>query len=496
MPPTPSPSAATPAPARHRGVCLVGRDGAIAIGNRTQVSASNAVALGAGSVANVANTVSIGRSAPSEAPSTSPTGRSPPAPPTRSIGAALHGQPARCCGVRDHARRQRPIDRTELYHPRHRLWQRRKCLRRGQHRPRRQRHQHRAEPDQQRFDRPSAAKFDTRVINVGGGTDGTVVDMAGTSGNRTVTGVAAGAVTAASTDAVNGSQLYATNQQVAANTGAISTLTGQVAANTSDIETLSSTIAGISQSSQYTRVNSTGPAANASGADAIAVGSNAQATQTGSIAIGLNAASTGVNSIGDRRWRHCNRLGGGLRGGIGGQWRRGLWRWGGGDRLALDRGRSEPVTIAATGPVRSAPASTKHRRRRPCRSAPPATSAGLPTSTPASTRRRRQRGTDRSTVSGFQIRRSADCKPRSSTTSARRGAASLPGGRARGAAAMPSGGGKNFHSPSTPDFRGQTGCRHRHFDRLERRRADRGRWRLFRWRRQRQYRGGYPGAEF
>ena len=40
--------------------------------------------------------------------------------------------------------------------------------------------------------------------------------MAGTDGNRTVTGVAAGAVHAASTDAVNGSQLHSTNTRVAA----------------------------------------------------------------------------------------------------------------------------------------------------------------------------------------------------------------------------------------------------------------------------------------
>jgi autotransporter adhesin len=137
----------------------------------------------------------------------------------------------------------------------------------------------------------------TRVLTVGASTDGTVVNMAGTAGNRQVTGVAAGALTATSTDAVNGSQLYATNQQVAANTSAIGTLTGQVAANTSDIATLNSTVAGISQSAQYVKVSSNGAPANASGANAIAIGGNAQATQSGSIAMGFNASSTGSNAI-------------------------------------------------------------------------------------------------------------------------------------------------------------------------------------------------------
>ncbi|WP_322107412.1 hypothetical protein, partial [Paraburkholderia sp. J41] len=61
-----------------------------------------------------------------------------------------------------------------------------------------------------------------------GGTPVGVVSV-GSSGNaRQITNVAAGQVTAASTDAVNGSQLYATNTQVTANTNSISTLNGQV----------------------------------------------------------------------------------------------------------------------------------------------------------------------------------------------------------------------------------------------------------------------------
>ncbi|KAA9349527.1 YadA-like family protein, partial [Ochrobactrum quorumnocens] len=53
-------------------------------------------------------------------------------------------------------------------------------------------------------------------LTVGAETGGANVNMAGTSGNRTVTGVATGTVTATSTDAINGSQLFSTNQAVEA----------------------------------------------------------------------------------------------------------------------------------------------------------------------------------------------------------------------------------------------------------------------------------------
>ncbi len=55
----------------------------------------------------------------------------------------------------------------------------------------------------------------TRDITVAKDTDGTTVNFAGTAGNRVLTGVAAGAVSATSIDAVNGSQLHGTAQSVA-----------------------------------------------------------------------------------------------------------------------------------------------------------------------------------------------------------------------------------------------------------------------------------------
>jgi autotransporter adhesin len=64
----------------------------------------------------------------------------------------------------------------------------------------------------------------TRAINVGATMDGSLVNMAGTAGNRVVTGVAAGAVGAASSDAVNGSQLYAQAASTAVALGGGSTV--------------------------------------------------------------------------------------------------------------------------------------------------------------------------------------------------------------------------------------------------------------------------------
>ncbi|MDR5871742.1 YadA-like family protein [Caballeronia sp. LZ062] len=83
----------------------------------------------------------------------------------------------------------------------------------------------------------------TRVITVAKNTDGTVVDMTGTGGTRTVTGVTAAQLNATSTDAVNGSQLYATNQNVAQNTADIASLSTTVTQNTANIAQNSADIA-------------------------------------------------------------------------------------------------------------------------------------------------------------------------------------------------------------------------------------------------------------
>lgn len=64
----------------------------------------------------------------------------------------------------------------------------------------------------------------SRAINIGTTMDGSLVNMAGTAGQRVVTGIAPGTVSAASSEAINGSQLYAQGASTAATLGGGSTV--------------------------------------------------------------------------------------------------------------------------------------------------------------------------------------------------------------------------------------------------------------------------------
>lgn len=90
-----------------------------------------------------------------------------------------------------------------------------------------------------------------------------------------ISGVAAGVVSATSTDAVVGAQLHQTNERV----GALEN--------------------GISHSglTDYFKANSTQAAAAATGSDSVAVGANAQASGANSSAIGANAIASHANSV-------------------------------------------------------------------------------------------------------------------------------------------------------------------------------------------------------
>ncbi|WP_175835960.1 YadA-like family protein [Burkholderia multivorans] len=118
----------------------------------------------------------------------------------------------------------------------------------------------------------------------------------------TLRNVAAGVLAGTSTDAVNGSQLYATNQAVAANTGAIDALSNSLtdvqrnmAKNTAQLQPIVS-----ADALKYFAASSTGAPASASGAETVAAGGNALAAGTNSVAIGTGAQAigTGVLAIG------------------------------------------------------------------------------------------------------------------------------------------------------------------------------------------------------
>lgn len=102
------------------------------------------------------------------------------------------------------------------------------------------------------------------VITVGKETGGTKVDFTNNAGNsRVLTGVAGGELSATSKDAVNGAQLYQTNEVIKGINGG----------------------AGI----KYFHANSTGADSKAVGTDSIAVGPTAVSNGAGSVAIGSGA---------------------------------------------------------------------------------------------------------------------------------------------------------------------------------------------------------------
>ncbi|MBR0938996.1 YadA family autotransporter adhesin, partial [Bradyrhizobium jicamae] len=104
-----------------------------------------------------------------------------------------------------------------------------------------------------------------------GTTPTSTVSVGAPGAERTITNLAAGRISGTSTDAVNGSELYATNQ-------AISTIANG---------------AGI----KYFHANSTLADSTATGNDSVAIGPVAHAIGTGSVALGLNSRAGNANDV-------------------------------------------------------------------------------------------------------------------------------------------------------------------------------------------------------
>lgn len=127
--------------------------------------------------------------------------------------------------------------------------------------------------------------------------------------------VAAGAVLATSTDAVNGSQLYETNQQVTTNAtnitnldgrvttveGSVTTIQGDVANIDSRVTTVEGSVTNLGNQidtvyatgTKYFHANSTGADSSATGADSVAIGMGAVASHDGSVALGAGSVADG-----------------------------------------------------------------------------------------------------------------------------------------------------------------------------------------------------------
>ncbi|WP_322874660.1 YadA-like family protein [Cupriavidus nantongensis] len=148
----------------------------------------------------------------------------------------------------------------------------------------------------------TAAAVGTPGATVGGNaytfagtTPASTLSVGAPGAERTITNVAAGRLSGTSTDAVNGSQLYATNTQVDQNTTNIAT-------NTTNIANLSTTIGDINNGAgiKYFHANSSLPDSQALGTDSVAIGPNAVANNAGDIALGagsVTAAAVGTGGI-------------------------------------------------------------------------------------------------------------------------------------------------------------------------------------------------------
>jgi autotransporter adhesin len=106
------------------------------------------------------------------------------------------------------------------------------------------------------------------------------------AGGTSITGLSAATLSAGSTDAVNGSQLYETNQNVANVAGDVTNLTNTV-------NNISNGSAGV----KYFHANSTLVDSSATGTDAVAIGGNANATADTSVALGANASANVSNAV-------------------------------------------------------------------------------------------------------------------------------------------------------------------------------------------------------
>ena len=128
---------------------------------------------------------------------------------------------------------------------------------------------------------------------------------------RQIQNVAAGRLSGSSTDAVNGSQLFATNQQVTQNTTDIAANTADIAANTADITNLGNSISNITgdTSTAYTDANGDGIRYVRTNDRTLAV-TDSFAQGIGSSALGYQATASADNALALGRDTQASVIGG------------------------------------------------------------------------------------------------------------------------------------------------------------------------------------------
>jgi autotransporter adhesin len=129
-----------------------------------------------------------------------------------------------------------------------------------------------------------------------GGAPGSTVSVGSAGAERTITNLAAGRISATSTDAINGSQLYATNQTVALLNSQITNLSNTVNNFPTSTGGTTNNTVGISPDNN-TPSSATGTNSTAVGAGAVASGNSSTAVGAGSSASGENSVALGAGSV-------------------------------------------------------------------------------------------------------------------------------------------------------------------------------------------------------
>ncbi|HWW06208.1 YadA family autotransporter adhesin, partial [Collimonas sp.] len=139
------------------------------------------------------------------------------------------------------------------------------------------------------------------AYNFAGTTPASTVSVGSVGNERTITNVAAGQLSTTSTDAVNGSQLNATNLAIAANKGHYYSVNdgGTQGGNYNDngATGLNALAAGVGSSASAANDVAMGNSAAASGGSSIAIGNGAQASGANSISIGTGNVVSGASSV-------------------------------------------------------------------------------------------------------------------------------------------------------------------------------------------------------
>ncbi|MGY4422840.1 autotransporter adhesin [Bradyrhizobium sp. JR6.1] len=119
------------------------------------------------------------------------------------------------------------------------------------------------------------------------------VSVGSAGAERTVTNVAAGQISATSTDAINGSQLWATNTSL----DALYTTVNNISTGSGGIKYFHANSTAADSSATGAESVAIGPQSVASGANAVSMGNGSAASGANSVAIGAGAKATSANSL-------------------------------------------------------------------------------------------------------------------------------------------------------------------------------------------------------